>query len=133
MKESFWWNQFPFIEGQWRSSWLGSFIPYENGWIYHLELGWIYVWAESRDGLWMWVKGYGWLWTKETVWPYLYNHSHQDWVYLIQNKKGSSIFYSWELERIIHPIIEKPPVKKVSALPYEQNLRTGNLLMLKTT
>jgi hypothetical protein len=91
---------------------LGSFIPYENGWIYHLELGWIYVWAESKDGLWMWVKGYGWLWTKETVWPYLHNHSHQDWVYLIQNKKGSSIFYSWELERIIHPIIEKLPGKK---------------------
>jgi len=99
--ESPWWNKFPVLSGDWRSSWLGDFHPYDNGWIYHLQLGWTYVVTDSQDGLWLWLRNYGWLWTKEGVWPYLWQHNKREWFYLISGKGSSPLLYqhstkTWE-------------------------------------
>ena len=99
--ESPWWKEFPVLSGDWRSSWLGDFHPYDNGWIYHLQLGWTYAVTDSKDGLWLWLRNYGWLWTKEGVWPYLWQYNKSEWFYLISGKGSSPLLYqhstkTWE-------------------------------------
>jgi hypothetical protein len=99
--ESPWWKEFPVLSGDWRSSWMGDFHPYDNGWIYHLHLGWTYVVNDSQDELWLWLRNYGWLWTKEGVYPYLWQHNKSEWFYLISGKGSSPILYqhstkTWE-------------------------------------
>ena len=46
--------------GGWRESdWFGTFIPYDNGWLYHADLGWLYVVHDGTSGLWAWKKNSG--------------------------------------------------------------------------
>ena len=31
-------------------------MPFESGWIYHLDFGWVYVVESHVRGLWMWMQ-----------------------------------------------------------------------------
>ena len=44
-------------------------MPFESGWIYHLEFGWVYVVEGDIQGLWLWIDGEGWIWTNEKFGP----------------------------------------------------------------
>ena len=56
-------------------------------------MGWCNVHSDGTNGLWLWLEDYGWLWTQEGVWPYLYSHNNEDWIYFLGNKNGQPIFH----------------------------------------
>ena len=77
------------------SPWLGSFRPYESGWIYHIQLGWAYAHPDGSGGLWLWMKDHHWTWTQQGVFPYLWKHQSASWHYLLGTRNGQPVFYEW--------------------------------------
>lgn len=94
--QTYWWSDAMVQAGEWKTfPWLGTFRPYENGWIYHLKLGWVFVYPEETSGLWLWKKNMGWIWTKESVYPYFWKNHDGSWQYLVGSINSSSIFQEW--------------------------------------
>ena len=70
-----WWGEVTEEAGDWKtSSWFGSFISYEEGWLFHANLGWLYSSPDQEDSVWLWMEGNGWLWTQEGVCTYLWSN-----------------------------------------------------------
>jgi len=91
----------------WRAShWWGNFYRPMNfwgqpasDWIYHFALGWVYPRGPSSSNLWIWQESHNhWLWTKKHVYPYVYSHSNQAWLYLNTNSRRFLIWKGtgWE-------------------------------------
>jgi hypothetical protein len=98
----------PEIEGGWRTSeWFGSFLHFENDWIYHQSLGWAYVQSDGEDGLWIWTEENGWQWTRPGTWPFLFRDENAGWIYFIKNMDGQPLFYDYQTESYGPPL---PPV-----------------------
>jgi hypothetical protein len=90
-----WWHDTKESAGGWRNSdWLGDFIPYDNGWLYHADLGWVYAIDDGASGLWVWKKNLGWLWTAKGAFPHLYRNDTKEWLYFLATKKGKLYFYN---------------------------------------
>ena len=90
-----WWSDAKESAGGWRESdWFGTFIPYDNGWLYHVDLGWLYVVQDGTSGLWAWKKNSGWHWTAPGVFPHLYRHDTKQWLYFLSSKEGQPYFYN---------------------------------------
>ncbi|SVC94164.1 uncharacterized protein METZ01_LOCUS347018 [marine metagenome] len=86
-----WWASAQEAEAVWRiSPWFGTFIPYDNGWIYHADLGWLFAQPDAVDGLWVWSEGKGWLWTNPGSYRYLYQADASHWLYFLKRKDGPS-------------------------------------------
>ena len=93
----------------WRAShWWGEFYRPMNywgqpssNWIYHFALGWVYPMATNPGDMWFW-QGQGnsgnWLWTNKQVYPYVYSHSENAWLYLFTNSRRLVIWRGskWE-------------------------------------
>jgi len=95
-----WWYGADELEGGWKSSWIGVFLPQPNEWAYHAELGWAFVSPDGSGGLWLWVEENGWHWTREGVWPFLWSNNTADWLYLM--KSGSRVFlYDYSTQSFI--------------------------------
>ena len=91
-----WWNDANETAGGWRQSdWFGTFIPYDNGWLYHADLGWLYAIDDGSSGLWLWKKNLGWLWTTPGAFPHLYHNQTQTWLYFLATKEGQPYFYNY--------------------------------------
>ena len=90
----FWWSSATDLGGGWRSSWMGEFLPYENGWIFHFDLGWAFVNPDSQGGLWIWVEDEGWLWSAENAWPFLWSNNSKNWLYPIK-VNGRTYLYDY--------------------------------------
>ena len=81
--------------GNWKESWFGTLISFDNSWSYHHALGWIFVESnEGGDALWFWTEKWGWLWTDQGHWDsltgegFLYSYKTGNWLYF---KKGSGV------------------------------------------
>jgi hypothetical protein len=81
--------------GNWKESWFGALISFDNSWSYHHALGWIFVESnEGGDALWFWTEKWGWLWTDQGHWDsltgggFLYSYRTGNWLYF---KKGSGV------------------------------------------
>jgi hypothetical protein len=81
--------------GNWKESWFGTLISFDNSWSYHHTLGWIFVESnEDGDALWFWTEKWGWLWTDQGHWDsltgegFLYSYKTGNWLYF---KKGSGV------------------------------------------
>jgi formylglycine-generating enzyme required for sulfatase activity len=91
-----WWSNSTEATGGWRTSdWFGNFRPFENGWIYHSHLEWVFASSDGSGGLWLWLEPHGWLWTKQDVWPYLWKHNDNQWLFLIKGSPGISLLYNY--------------------------------------
>ena len=91
-----WWGEITDEIGEWKSSvWFGAFKYYEKGWLFHSRLGWLFSSPDKEDGVWLWNQNQGWLWTKEGVWPYLFKHQSNDWLYFTTTIKGRSVLYDY--------------------------------------
>ena len=89
-----WWDSLPEIAGGWRTSpWLGTFLAYPQGWIYHADLGWLYAHSGTNADLWLWSSDKGWLWTGPGIYPHLFQNSSASWLYFIKKKDGKPRFY----------------------------------------
>ena len=90
-----WWNDAKESAGGWRESdWFGTFIPYDNGWLYHVDFGWLYVVQDGTSGLWAWKKDSGWHWTAQGTFPHLYRNDTKEWLYFLASKAGKPYFYN---------------------------------------
>lgn len=78
------------------SDWWGSFAHNHFPWVYHEQLGWTYVidFAENTGG-WTWDEQLGWLWTGNHLYPWLYQHSDNRWLYYCAGTeaRGGQWFY----------------------------------------
>ena len=90
-----WWNDAKESAGGWRESdWFGTFIPYDNGWLYHVDFGWLFVIKDGSSGLWAWKKESGWHWTSQGTFPHLYRNDTKAWLYFLASKDGQPYFYN---------------------------------------
>ena len=90
-----WWSDAKESAGGWRESdWFGTFIPYDNGWLYHVDFGWLYVVQDGSSGLWAWKKDSGWHWTSQGTFPHLYRNDTKAWLYFLASKEGKPYFYN---------------------------------------
>ena len=81
-----WWREGTSSTGGWRIlSWFGSFLPFDNGWTYHIAFGWGYVQTDGQGGIWFWTKDHEWLWTKPDSYPHFWKHSSTNWLYLFES------------------------------------------------
>ena len=96
-----WWTGIPRSDGGWRvSGWFGSFLAFENSWLYHEHLGWFYSVGDGAGNLWLWSESHGWLWTGEDLFPYLYRNHDQTWIYFIKSKNGTPRFYNHATKQV---------------------------------
>lgn len=95
-----WWAGIPEVGEGWRKSdWFGSFRRYEGiSWIYHAKLGWCYVETAEGNGIWLWQRRSGWLWSQKGVWPFLYSHRKENWLYFAKSVGGRPIFYDYGIK-----------------------------------
>ena len=79
------------------SSWLGVFWQSSVTWIYHKDMGWLYVAGNPSDGIWFWwhPEG-GWQWTSSAVYPFMWSHYEQDWLYLDKRTGNDPRIYSYK-------------------------------------
>ena len=88
----YWWSGAESISNGFYQDWLGQFMPFESGWIYHLDFGWVYVVESHVRGLWMWMQDEGWLWSDSTIWPFIWSNDGPKWLYFWS---ASQIFYDY--------------------------------------
>ena len=94
-----WWESESPAESGWRvSPWLGSFRPYTNGWIYHIELGWAHAQSDGQDGLWLWMEAEGWVWSAPQCWPHLWKDRSNNWLYFVKEHEGKPALYDYSTE-----------------------------------
>jgi len=94
-----WWGNSETSEEGWqRSDWLGSFLPYENGWMYHLHMGWMFSSAEESDSVWLWTNYQKWLWTSKEVFPFLYRWEDSSWLFAYFHKNGSVHYFNYSTD-----------------------------------
>ena len=83
----------------WRSEWFGNYYkPLESPWLLHQELGWLFPMPSSRGGVWLWSQDFSWLWTDEGVYPYLFRHQSEGWLYFFGKTQNRGLFYDYQFE-----------------------------------
>jgi hypothetical protein len=91
-----WWGLSITEAGGWHTSeWLGTFLPYENGWFYHLNMGWLYAKSAASNSVWLWHQEQGWLWTDPDTFPYLYRWVDTNWLYTYFLSNGSAHYLNY--------------------------------------
>ena len=85
------WSSANNLGNGWRSfSWFGEFFEVSENWIYHMKMGWLYRFGDDLNLLWFYSPQHGWLFTSKSIYPYLYKHSVESWLYSSDNK-----FLTW--------------------------------------
>jgi len=79
----------------WRfSDWYGYYyLPANSYWFYSLNLGWQYFGQTTLGGGWLFDPELKWLWTSSNIYPWLYQHSRQQWIYDYSTPSEKRIFY----------------------------------------
>lgn len=77
------------------SEWLGYMTSKSFPWVFHESHNWVYVLETGDDGHWVYdLNGLGWVWTSQTIYPFLYSFTDQDWLYYFTDTKNPRWFYS---------------------------------------
>ncbi len=85
------WSDCSGDENGWKESeWFGWFWSqsHDAGWLYHGEHEWLCAFGGSQDSVWFWHPAMGWLWTRDTVYPFLWSHTGQAWLFYYKGSKG---------------------------------------------
>ena len=90
-----WPNAASLGNGWFHSSWFGSFHASKHKWIFHDGLGWLYPSGDSSESLWIWDQKQEWLWTNQQVYPQLFRHRDQTWLYYMVQVKTQRIFFNY--------------------------------------
>ena len=88
----YWWTGAESIGNGFYQNWLGQFMPFESGWIYHLDFGWVYVVESNVQGLWMWIQDEGWLWSSSATWPFIWSNQGPKWLYFLSTEQNNFFF-----------------------------------------
>ena len=95
---TYWWSSATTIGNGFYQNWLGQFMPFNSGWIYHLQLGWVFIVEEDLGGLWMWTDANNWTWSREDLWPFMWSNDLGNWLYLI-GTGNKILFYNYSLKK----------------------------------
>ncbi|MBG30136.1 MAG: hypothetical protein CMI31_09060 [Opitutae bacterium] len=83
-----------------QSQWFGSFNATKHRWIYHDGLGWLYPSGDTPDNLWLWDRKQNWLWTNRQIYPQLFRHRDQTWLYYMVKVKSQRIFFNYATNQL---------------------------------
>lgn len=66
----------------WYSNWYGFLNAVNWPWIYTLGHGWQFIEPAGADSMWLWdaSEGMGWLWTGESLYPYYYHATGNEFI-----------------------------------------------------
>jgi ELWxxDGT repeat protein len=78
-----------------QSTWFGTYLDTNSNWIFHDALGWIYPVDSGGNENWLYDATLGWMWTNQSVYPYLYLTSSNNWIYLSNQAYYSYSSSSW--------------------------------------
>ena len=90
----YWWSGADSVGNGFYQNWLGQFMPFSSGWIYHLKFGWVYLVESDLQGLWMWIQNEGWLWSGSNLWPFIWSNKTTNWLYYM-NEEETKFFYDY--------------------------------------
>ena len=62
-------------------NWLGNFEAKNFPWVNHDRLGWLYGPGDEQE--WIYVVDLGWIWTDENIYPAIWNHDLQTWLFFL--------------------------------------------------
>jgi len=78
------------------SAWFGIFWQSSSSWIKHKDMGWLYLGGNPSEGIWFWWHpDRGWQWTSSAVFPFMWSHYEQDWLYLNKQTGSVPLIYSY--------------------------------------
>ena len=74
------------LTDRWQNSWLGTiYFPKDGNWIFHSQIGWLYAQSSTADTFWFYDHDLGWIYTSKNLYPFLYRHSPNGWLYHLDN------------------------------------------------
>jgi len=83
---------------QWRNlQWLGYYYESDYVWVYHETLGWLYPTGEGSYTNWMYHPALGWLWTSRLIYPFIFAHSGERWLWYAKDYRESGWFYDYSI------------------------------------
>ena len=82
------------------SEWFGTFIPYTDNWIFHIEMGWLYINEFNPESMWIWSEEKGWVWTTQSLLPFLYSNNTSNWLYILPRELEGKKFYNYETKTL---------------------------------
>ena len=89
------------LEADWmESEWFGTFIPYTDNWIFHIEMGWLYINNFNPESMWIWSEEKGWVWTTRNLLPFLYSNNTSNWLYILPRELEGKRFYNYETKAL---------------------------------
>ena len=89
------------LEADWmESEWFGTFIPYTDNWIFHIEMGWLYINEFNPESMWIWSEEKGWVWTTQSLLPFLYSNNTSNWLYILPRELEGKKFYNYETKTL---------------------------------
>ncbi len=90
------WESAQSLGGDWYYlDWFGHYYPASDHWIYHVSHGWLYRPASDTSSIWLYDQALGWVWTSQTVYPFLYQHSSQGWLYYLSGTSNPRTIYDF--------------------------------------
>lgn len=96
------WEDAKKMENGWmESGWFGTFVQFENGWMYHSSLGWLFSHSDANHGIWLWFGPENWLWTQRFVYPYFFKWEDKEWMYLIHSDETKNSFISHKSKEFV--------------------------------
>ncbi|MFP6899610.1 MAG: formylglycine-generating enzyme family protein [Opitutales bacterium] len=88
------------VDSKWRSlEWLGHYYDSDHVWVFHETLGWLYPTGEGSYSNWMFHPVLGWFWTSRLVYPFLYSHSKEHWLWYAKDYRETGWFYDYRFSR----------------------------------
>ena len=94
-------NTTDLVNGWKSSNWFGIFYDNQDGWIYHQDHGWLYVNGVDESSLWIFDPTLGWIFTGQSIYPFIFRHSPQNWLYFFKNEGGTRQFWDYSSDALL--------------------------------
>ena len=71
----------------------GSYFEELSPWYYHQGMGWFYSSNLDISDFWFYLPDFGWCWSNNVIFPYIYEHSKENWLFF--NQTSEDTFYRY--------------------------------------
>ena len=79
--------------------WLGTLVPFNYGWNYHIKLGWLYIPTPKGNSFWGWSDLLEkWIWLSDQAFPFLYCYTPSEnfWIYILLDSSNGSVLRAYD-------------------------------------
>jgi hypothetical protein len=93
--ESFFGGGTDYGSGWWNMPAVGEVFGDLFPWVLHAELGWMYAGWSSGGAYWLAHPdpGIGWIYSSERLFPWLFSHQAERWLYLLEGTREPALLY----------------------------------------